>query len=727
MSTPPQGAPNADPQAHRELQALKAWRDAAVRSGRIRPNVIADTHLTEIVLRGRKHIPAVQNALHTSVKGLAEEIIEVQRNASAGAPGEQQSGAAAGSGSTGTGASGTPAAGRRVDPSPPVTTQAQHHTEQAPQPARQTSPQSAHQAPPQTARQAGADRTAAPDLDFLHSRIEPEFAPIRTIPAKAAKLGAVRLTPVAGGLRLRWPVDVDREPVTLHRVVARDDIPPYSPAGCLLVDIVTEIAPGETLLSSLDPRPPSAALRFFAVFEHGGRSLDEAYEAQPRLVAEGTYVFGVSDLEIREEDGLVIGRWTTAPGVSQVLVYRIPIERLAMGAGQDPEYLLDQTDPHLGGFVDDEAIPGRRYRYDVVVEVAQGGGLRQSDPLSAEVAISAPVVAITDLAVVRRYADDGSARFDISWSRPAAGQVLLFRTEKGPVAGATNGEHHSGVLGPQLGLRDEDQQKMPVVASGPAREGMRDLRGRVGWSRIHFTPVTLLNGVVRVGETQTVLVIGEPTQPTVVERCDHQVLKFGWPDGAAKVIVVPRGATDPVEVPTGGPGYEEIDKETYEKLGGLQFRGLLPRNGCAVHLAGVAFEGGGAAFGRPVSAAYPGLTRLRYTVEARQRMFRLDKLVVTISAEAPPVPAPAFVLVHRSDRLPLHVQDGTALPVVPDIPQVSQPTRQFRPDRLPPDGSGLGWVAEARGLTGYVRLFVDGPIDRLALLDPPAATLYVHG
>ena len=52
MSTAPQGAPNADPQVHRELQALKAWRDAAVRSGRIRPNVIADTHLTEIVLRG---------------------------------------------------------------------------------------------------------------------------------------------------------------------------------------------------------------------------------------------------------------------------------------------------------------------------------------------------------------------------------------------------------------------------------------------------------------------------------------------------------------------------------------------------------------------------------------------------------------------------------------------------------------------------------------------------
>lgn len=721
MSTPPHGAPNADPQAHRELQALKAWRDAAVGSGRIRPDVIADTHLTEIVLRGRKHIPAVQNALHTSVKALAEEIIEVQRSATAGAPG--QHGDAAGAASVAT--SGRPPGGRPDADQPAGTGPAGAGSGRPADRSRSGTPPAQQHTEP--AHQPGAGRTAAPDLDFLHSRIEPEFAPIRTIPAKAAKLGTIRLTPVVGGLRLRWPVDVDREPFTVHRVVARDDIPPYSPTGCLLVDIVTEIAPGETLLNTLDPRPPSAALRFFAVFEHGGRSLDEAYESQPRLVADGTYVFGVSDLEIREEDGLVIGRWTTPPGASQVLVYRIPIEQLAMGAGQDPEYLLDQTDPHLGGFVDGGAIPGRRYRYDVVVEVAQGDSLRQSDPLSAEVAISAPLVTVTDLDVVRRYAEDGSARFDISWSKPAAGQVLLFRTEKGPVAGATNGEHHSGVLGSQLGLRDEDQQKMPVVATGPGREGMRDLRGRSGWSRIHFTPVTLLNGVVRVGETETVLVIGEPTQPEVVERCDHQILKFGWPDGAAKVTVVLRGATDPVEVPSGGPGYEEIDKETYEKLGGLQFRGILPRSGCAVHLAGVAFEGGGAAFGRPVSAAYPGLTRLRYTIEARQRLFRLDKLVVRISAEAPPVPAPAFVLVHRPDRLPLHVQDGTALPVVPDIPQVSQPTRQFRPDRLPADGSGLGWVAEARGLTGYVRLFVDGPIDRLALIDPPASTLYLHG
>jgi hypothetical protein len=718
MSTASRGPASPDPQFDRELRALKSWRDNAVRTGRIRMGAIKDTDLSAVVRRARKHLPAVQNELHGSVKHLAEEIIQVQLQAVAPDPGQP----------------GTDLPSRdsraptRPSPIQPVPS------------SRQEQPQRTNADASEQSRPVAADATRpapasgrvspAADLEYLRTEIEPRFAPTAALPARAAKVGLIRLAVVPGGLRLRWPAPADPDPVTLLRVVARDDVAPWSPAGCSLVDTMREATSAESAVSTVDSRPPGSALRFFAVFEHRGASLNEAYEAPPTLVAEGTYVFGVGELEIREEDGLVIGRWQAAPGVTRVLVYRIPLDQLVVGVVPDHGFLLDPgdpPDPHLGGFVDETATPGQRYRYDIVVEVVRGGVTLQSDPVSAEVAVSAPLVPITDLEVTKRYAADGSARFDVAWTKPAAGQVLLFRTEKGPVAGATNGVHERGVLASQLGLHDEDEQHMPLVPMGPGREGMRDVRGKTDWSRIYFTPVTLVNHQIRVGDTRTLLVIGEPTQPEVVERCDHQVLKFGWPSGAAKVIVAPRGVSDPVIVPTGGPGYDEIDKDTYDRLGALQFRLRLPPPGCAVHLAGVAFEAGGAEYGRPVSAPYPGLLRIWYGIETRQRLFRVDKVVVRVSAETQPVPIPAFVLVHRADRLPLHLYDGEPLPVTPDTPEVSQPTRQFRPERLPSDGSGIGWVADVRGLSGYLRLFVSRGTRNLALLDPAPHLLRLRG
>ncbi|HEY5783698.1 MAG TPA: hypothetical protein VIT65_02875 [Microlunatus sp.] len=674
MTMPPPSAANTDPQVHLELQALKTWRDDAVKGGRLHQGDVTDKVLTEIVLHARKHIPEVQNRLPHPMRGFAEEIVDVQHRAG------------------------------RVGAHPP----------EAPPPPRRSAESA-------TTR-AESSEVPTPDAHRLRD-LEASFAPITTLPARSAPMATIRPRVTARGLRLRWPAPQGSERSTFHRVVARDDVAPYSPQGCALIDIVSAFPGDQTLVSTVDDREPSSAMRFFAVFESTGRDEDEAFDALPTLVAEGSHVFGVADLEIREEDGLVVGRWRTRPGVRQVLVYRIPVDQLASGAGADPNYLLDAPDPLLSGFVDHDAEPGRRYRYDLVVEVDQGGVTVQSQPMSVEVAISAPLVAVSDLTVDRRYAADGSVRFDVSWTKPAAGTVRLYRTEKGPVAGATNDVHDASVLAERIGLRDEDEQRMPVVPLGEGREGLRDLRGKADWSRIHFTPVTVLNGQLRVGASRTLPVIGEPTQAEIVERCEHQVLKFGWPRGAAKVVVATRRATDPVEVPSGGPGYDEIDKVVHENLGGLQFRQRLPWQGCVVDLVGIAFEDRNAEFGSVVRAVYPGLIRLRYTIETRQRMFRLDKLVLRVQAETEPTPIPAFALVHRRDRLPLHVDDGDPLPVVPDIPEVRPPTRQFRPDRLTPDGSGPGWVAEVRGLTGFVRLFVDAPTGRLALLDPSPSSL----
>ena len=245
-----------------------------------------------------------------------------------------------------------------------------------------------------------------------------------------------------------------------------------------------------------------------------------------------------------------------------------------------------------------------------------------------------------------------------------------------------------------------------------------------GLERIHFTPATLLNGLVRVGETETVLVVGVPSsrRSSTLRPSGAEVRLARW-GGEGD-----RGATrshDPVEVPSGGPGYAEIDKETYEKLGGISSAACRP-GAAARFISPGGLRGRRGGFRPPgqrrLSGADPTLVHHRGSAAE----FRLDKLVVRISAEAPPVPLPPSS--WCTDLTGCHFMFTTDRAAgVADIPQVSQPTRHFRPDRLPAEGSGLGWFAEVRGLTGFVRLFVDGPTDRIALIDPPAASLQLHG
>lgn len=684
-NTPPPAPPNTDPEIHRELQALKRWRDDAVASGRLARNVIRDTDLTGIVQYARKDVRLVRERLTAAGKFLAEEIVEVQVAVSAAEHPREPS-------------------GRR-----PETERSSQRVEG---PVR--SPRAGLVEVPAVAPAAEASAPTQEDLEQQRTSLAPRFARTRRV-VRADPVTDLRIREVPAGLRLRWGGDPEAEEVTVYRVVSLDERPPSSPESGRLVVISYDA-------TTVDTRPATAAVRYLRVFSNTGPTIEEAMEAQPRLVAEGEHVFSLTDVDVHEEAGIVTGQWPELAGARRVHVYRIPVEELYAATTADPRYRHETGEANLNGFTDRSAARGRTYQYDLFVEAVVGEDVELSDVTSVEVSVSASLSPVTDLTVSKTYGADGAMTFSLRWTRPDAGAVVIYRTQTGPAAGAASTVHEISAL-PGTELREDDRLRSRIVTAEAGVQELHDVSAPSGWSRVHLTPVTLLNGRARIGETVTQLIIGAPVEPEVVERCSYQLVKFGWPEGAAKVVVSQRPRDEPAALPAEGPGYAEIDREAYDRLGGMQLGRLLPTAGCSVHLAGVAYQAGDVEFGPPVAADYPGLVRLAYAVEQRRRFFQLDKVVVRISAASELRTVPAFVLVHRPDRLPLHVHDGTPLPVLRDVELVSAPSRQFRPDSLSSEFSTVGWSAGVRGLTGYVRLFVDDFAGRYALLDPPLSSL----
>ncbi len=114
-----------------------------------------------------------------------------------------------------------------------------------------------------------------------------------------------------------------------------------------------------------------------------------------------------------------------------------------------------------------------------------------------------------------------------------------------------------------------------------------------------------------------------------------------------------------------------------------------------------------------------------YTTTVKRNLVgRPTAVTVEITSQLPVAP-PHFALVHHPDRLPLDIDDGTALEGVQEGDETLARTYRPMPHRVSPDEPSR-WRFDAKGLQGYVRLFVDLPPQRLqqvALLDPPVAQL----
>lgn len=532
----------------------------------------------------------------------------------------------------------------------------------------------------------------------------------------AAEPGTLRATIAPTGTSLTWTAFETHQPIVIYRVVSRDDGPPWSPDEAD-VALVTEQTSG------LDPRPPGSAVRHFQVWANAGASRQAAQQAQPTLVAGVSLVSPVIDLVIREEDGAVIGQWSVWDGVSNVQILRIPIAKAAHSAGNSV-YRILEFDVNLGGFVDREADRGRQYLYQVYTEAIVDDVIKLSSPINVPIKVSAALERVGDLAV-HQFRHGGDRLFDVSWTAPPAGKVVVFRSEGGPAPGSTTAEIGESAL-TQTGLNMDSSLARPINPIGDGRVGMSSVPWPRAWNRAFFTPVTILEGRAVLGTTIAATDTDTITDAKITERVDRQVVTFSWPAGASSVLMFtgPIGG-DAAAAVTGRP--VEITREDWEKLGGLHLRDTLPSVGCTIHLVPVAFDDGRRVNGEPCSVKYPFLVRMYYRIDIKRNLLRkpVSALISLVAADPIAVPT-AFVLVHHQTRLPLDIDDGELLRVSLDGEPGAQLSNRIVLDHMITEPDGNRWRAELSKRGGFIRLFVDidaARLSRWALIDPPIGEL----
>ena len=443
----------------------------------------------------------------------------------------------------------------------------------------------------------------------------------------------------------------------IYRLISDEDNAPYSPDRASLVAATTAT-------SAADGPPDAAAVRYYQVWANVGPTRAEALAAQPVKHADGLVVSPVRDCVIRQDNGQVIGSWTVPTAVSAVFVSRVPAHE-AGREGPQHRILLDRD--NRAGFVDLEAIPGQRYLYRVRAAVPVDGVLRLSAAVDTEVDVAAVLAPVADLSVTALPGAAGV--FELSWTAPPVGQVAIYRSRRGPTAGADTAELPEAAL-EQVGLTTDLRLTQPVTGrvneQGHMESVMTGVSWPEGWSRAYFTPVTVLAGRALLGTTLSSVRTGVIRDVDLAEYCNKQVLTFDWPEGAAMVVVylAPKGY-DPRNGLTGTSF--EITLEEYEKYGGLQLpNGKLPVSGCSLHLAPVAFSAGRRATGAVRSVEYAGLLRLQYAVQLnRDPEGRPSHASIFLRSEYDVPGSPAFVLINNPDRIPLSHSDGEAVNVAP--------------------------------------------------------------
>jgi hypothetical protein len=654
------------------LPALLQWRQELIASGAASASTFKEAHVRLVLRSGRRDVEQIRAMLPGSVGEHAEDMARILEELTTGT---------------------TLTAGDGPD--------AQHALERP-------------ETPPGEDATLPAEEFAA--YVFREQRGDPETIVLRPVPDRGT----------GQAVEISWPPyqpgDAEPDSFVVYRVVSAERHQPYSPDRAQFV--------GATTTTSMrDGQPPASPVRRYQVWVNSGGSLAEALAAQPVLHAEGTRPSPVQNFAIGDDSGRVVGQWTVFPGASAVHVYRIPAED---ATGNELQYRIFTGSDNLHGFVDTEAEPGRRYVYRARCEVVVDGVVRLSEAAQAEVVVSAVLAPVEDLSLIPQ--DSDSTVWDLAWTAPKAGQVLIFRTQEGPGAGAEAAELPETAL-EQAGLRPDTRLTHPISDSldphGRRRSVIAGVPWPTGWSRSYFTPVTVLGGRARLGKTISTVRAGAITDAQLTEYCTKQVLTFAWPEGAAAVSIhlAPKGH-DPRMGLSGR--FFEIAFEDYHKFGGRQFVNELPPGGCSLHLAPVAFSAGRRISGPITTIEYAGLLRLWYSVQIdRDRAGHPLRALLTTRTERDVIGSPPFVLVNNPDRIPLSINDGEPVDVAPLNERgelAEQPAKEFYWSALRADDPSEVWVANIAGRQGWIRLFASLEAHRLrqlALLDPPVGELHL--
>lgn len=695
------------------IELLKEWRTQAVDDARPFASQLKDRDLRNVA-NGKRDLPAVQSQLPGVAQGFAQELVELLAtiNPLLAEPAAPAADLAVPEHATHSSADPAPPTRRAARTAASGVAPAQVPV--AAQPARTAAKAGVAADPVGHAAGEGIDASLFAAYDFISSGVMPE-----TI--KATKT-------LDGSRRYSWEPGAAEGAVKIYRLISGDETAPYTPDQADVIAITTEP-------HALDARAFSTAVRYVQVWCHTGRDRLDAMTSQPSLHATMEVVAEVPAVDIREDEGRIIGQWTALPGTQKVQIFRIPANRAAFSSG-DPAYRIHADGTNLGGFVDAQAERGAAYVYQVHAEAAVYEQTLLSAPAVVPITVSAVLLPVEDLTVsVNADEDTDTVLVDLRWKIPPGGRVDIYRTATPPPAGIELKPLEEAILD-QGGLRPEFRLAHPIEpADGTA--AMLNVPWPVQWTRTYFTPVTVLDGRAHVGASRV------STRPTrirnakVVERVDSQILTFEWPDGADAVMVY-RGVTGqgPENALAGQP--LEISHSAYNQRGGMYFPATLPAEGCDLHLVPVSFEAGNRVAGSVTTVNYPWIMRVGYRVAPRKAKFtgKLTGLTVVVDSRTPNAALTGFVLVYNHERLPLTAADGQALNMMRDMDGADPATRVFNPHNRtaqdPPDTWKTDpetWNSEVRSGAGYVRLFPHVPLDvlkQMAVLDPGVKELSLN-
>lgn len=686
-SEPGESTDDEEPSA---LDALFSWRAKRVASGDAAAASIKDVTFHNLIKYGHTSANQIRRQLRGPSVALADNIAEVFSSFGGGDHSDLEK------------PEQTAAVVEKPVAQKPVAPQSSRRAEKKPAPAHRRSEEEQAVESLPASELAGLQHSDFCEYDF----------------GSTFEKSTLSISAKGGGYSLSWPAyPSTADAVVLYRVVSGENTAPYKPEVGELLGVTTQT-------NWTDERFTTSAVRVYQVWAHSGRDVTDAASRQPELLAEGETVSPVTDFVLDEDEGRVIGRWSAWTGTRAVRIYRIPLDG-ASPVSNDPRYQIHGSAENLTGFVDVDVERGQRYLYRALSEVTVGAGTRQSRAAQNEILVSVVLQPVDDL-VVESEGSGTASSFDLAWTDPESGTVVVYRTEEPPDAGLRFENLPESALEVQ-GLTPRMRLAHPAVAGGAGTSRMHGVPWPTGWDRAYLTPVTLLNGSARVGNTTVQTRPIDPvTDARIIERCSSQVVTFGWPKSAASVFayIGPRNHT-PEDLLEGQPALE-ISAGRYQRDGGLTFRTPLPPSGCSVHLVPIAYSRGERVTGTVTTLDYQGLTEMRYRLDRSESADGRQRVSVFVASRVDTDPPAPFILVHNRTRLPLSARDGEPMAMTDINDHTGRQARQFLPPRLGPKWVDSGCSADIADMTGYIRLFLDidaASASRYALLDPPVFQL----
>jgi len=653
------------------LAVLKGWLDGAVQAG-LDVSRIRASHLKEIAESAGLDAMQIASKLPGSASRYADAILDALRRAESSEP--------------------------------------------------ETLPEVQVEAPPAVDEVESAPTSSAATPRRSGNDVSPTgFAPYDSSKTVAADLVAPDLvigTGEAGELTYSWARDAAGATSTLYRVVSSDDDYPTSPDNGTLIQSTMR-------LNAVDDRPFRSAVRFVQVWVNTGRDENEAKNSRARLVARSYVVAPPKGITISEDQGKVIGNWSTFPGITRVHVDRVSVGR-ASGTTS-----IGDADGNVSGFIDQDVERGAEYDYRIASEAFIDGRLTLSEPVTHRIVVSEVLDPVTDLVVDH---DEDADVFDLVWTPPSAGEVKIYRTTVEPSAEALRAPIPLETL--QDALRDSDVAPLGYPAK-PVGDGRMRMAG-VPWPKdataAYLTPVTIINELAFVGTPRPISRVLRIRDAKIVERVSYQLASVTWPAGAASVMAYVGAKDQPFEELVGGPS-QSIDEIDYVVNGGFRLK-ELPRNGCKVHFVPVAYLQGRRIEGPHTSVDYPGLVRIMYEITPDPKFAKGPGVSVEVASLDQTIPGNwRFTLVYHPDRLPLSIDDTGARPLTlaeegQTVVRAGMTMSLEGIDRTPSRAwrtPASSWPADAV-TSGFIRLFVTPPESEqrpVALIDRDVSKLRV--